>query len=798
MMEYTSQQHDSGTTCMIGCAASVISIEQETLVKRNALVDITAEYSSSNSIHSFNECLAPNFHFAVLARDLRPKISMHLKTAAADFTPREGQTAWPTESSATFVHVHAKVIQQPTAPGHCEGFDLEIFGDQIEDKPQLWQSTAMAEKPVIAFLGPKASYTHSAALSAFPEEQYSLQPQTSIEDVFTSVQNGSASAGVVPFENSSNGSVIFTLDLFADRDGKHPDIHITGEVYVSVKHCLLGHIPPSQDPNQTDSGNPLSSSSPEEKWKQPWRRSITSTPSTSGTVTPTPSFPSPGKSRTKPTHDLSHVQKLYSHPQAWGQCKNFLNTYLKGIERQDVSSTSKAAEIVAQDVSRTSAAISSAIAAKFNALAFLAKGIEDVEGNSTRFFVLRNKHALERQRQQLQQQQAGHLSSAGAAAPPSCYKSLVLFTVDHKRYGSFADALAVFKGFGLNLTSCNSRPVGGGKNGEEEMWRYVFFVEFEFEGGADREGDVGKALEELGKYTKGLRLVGTWESQLKEGEEKEEEKEEEVVWICQLVLEVWIPSEQEGIGHDEISCTWDVHSHININTPSLYKRIRAVDVPFSLFRAGPFLIGTDASPSLESFHFHPISIEGGRAHQREVSTRGEEYTYALTAIMHRGLAVIQPAGGFSGSLNAISSRRDRAIFGSSSLHSLMYGNLRVEWLIFIAKHVETAGMIVKGGNASISSSSPNSVAERFYWSAKRFSQPECALQRSPKPQSVSIPSRSHAVTHGTAFACEPLDLMLCATLLGTDEAQYLCSLSIPFTRAPKALIVLWSHSFCKW
>ena len=64
----------------------------------------------------------------------------------------------------------------------------------------------------------------------------------------------------------------------------------------------------------------------------------------------------------------------------------------------------------------------------------------------------------------------------------------------------------------LNLTSCNSRPAGGGK---EEMWQYVFFLEFEHERQGEG-GNVEKALEELKQYTKGLRLVGSWESQLRD------------------------------------------------------------------------------------------------------------------------------------------------------------------------------------------------------------------------------------------------------------------------------------------
>ena len=68
-----------------------------------------------------------------------------------------------------------------------------------------------------------------------------LSPQITIADVFTAVQNGTAYRGVVPFENSSNGSVVFTLDLIGDLHGLHPDILVCGESYVAVKHCLLGH-----------------------------------------------------------------------------------------------------------------------------------------------------------------------------------------------------------------------------------------------------------------------------------------------------------------------------------------------------------------------------------------------------------------------------------------------------------------------------------------------------------------------------------------------------------------------------
>ncbi|KAK4501972.1 hypothetical protein PRZ48_007782 [Zasmidium cellare] len=347
-------------------------------------------------------------------------------------------------------------------------------------------------KPVVAFLGPKASYTHQATVSSFPEKEYDLQPQTSIEDVFAAVQSGTASHGVVPFENSSNGSVVFTLDLFADRDGKYSDILVEGEIYLPVRHCLLGH--PSTNTNTNTTSR---SGSPTKRTDLPWRRLQNDSPNISGAVTPTQAAPNPTKPKTAPAQDITHIKKLYSHPQAWGQCHLFLSTYLKSTERQDVSSTSKAAELVAQDTTGTSAAISSKIAAEMNGLSVLAEGIEDREGNSTRFFILR------------------HAASPSPTPPPSIdpshFKTLISFTVSHTSPGALADSLAVFKAHDLNLTSINTRPSGEGGR----AWQYIFFVEVM--GRKEGEGEGGKvneALRELGGVCRGWRWLGSWENKL--------------------------------------------------------------------------------------------------------------------------------------------------------------------------------------------------------------------------------------------------------------------------------------------
>ena len=290
----------------------------------------------------------------------------------------------------------------------------------------------------------------------------------SVADVFDHVQSGEAAAGIVPFENSTNGSVVFTLDNLADRDGRYCNITVDGETYVDVHHCLVGHKNPSPVPEDAADG--------------------------SGTCTPTVSDPSPSKPRTKPLQSLKHVKRLYSHPQAFGQCHNFISTYLKGVEIFDVSSTSKAAEIVSQDTTGTWAAISSELAANLHDVDMLGRWIEDREDNTTRFLIIgTNPSAPE----------DWHLKK-DTLTQSGC-KSLVSFTVPHTSPGALADVLSCFRAFDLNLTSINSRP------SLLAPFQYIFFVEFEGHRYFDPDGKVKGALEKISQVAESWRWLGSWE-----------------------------------------------------------------------------------------------------------------------------------------------------------------------------------------------------------------------------------------------------------------------------------------------
>jgi chorismate mutase/prephenate dehydratase len=143
------------------------------------------------------------------------------------------------------------------------------------------------EKPLsVAFLGPVATFTHLACLKHFGESAH-YDPQINVSEVFEAVERGVSDFGVVPIENSSEGIVTHTLDMFVDHN-----LLICGEILVEVSQDLLSV-----------------------------------------------------------TGDLSHVRKVYSHPHALAQCRGWLERNLREVPVFDVESTARAAEMAKDDPS---------------------------------------------------------------------------------------------------------------------------------------------------------------------------------------------------------------------------------------------------------------------------------------------------------------------------------------------------------------------------------------------------------------------------------------------------------------
>ena len=178
-----------------------------------------------------------------------------------------------------------------------------------------------AEKPLaVSYLGPPTTFTHMAALKRFGAAS-ELSPKESIAEVFASVEKGDSDYGVVPIENSIEGTVNHTLDTFIGSS-----LQIVGEITLDVRHCLLS--------------------------KQP----------------------------------LKQVKTVYSHPQAFAQCRKWLAENLPAAELVDASSTAKAAELAAKK--KGSAAVASELAAGAFGLKVAARDIEGICRNVTRFLVI--------------------------------------------------------------------------------------------------------------------------------------------------------------------------------------------------------------------------------------------------------------------------------------------------------------------------------------------------------------------------------------------------------------------------
>ncbi|KAL8670860.1 MAG: hypothetical protein Q9168_004620 [Polycauliona sp. 1 TL-2023] len=332
--------------------------------------------------------------------------------------------------------------------------------------------TAAPTRTKVAYLGPVASYSHQAALLYFGKDEFLLEPQSQIKDAFASVQaTDGDDFAVVPFENSTYGTVVFTLDLLLDRESKYPDLLVCGELYLPVQHCLVGH------PSRRQSAD----LSQENAWEDGNQMQANCNPKRSSQL----------------MKSLQHVSTIYSHPAAFGQCEQFLSLYLKGVEKKEVSSTSRAAETVAEEgPSSRSAAISSSIAAEIHGLKLLAESIQDQDDNSTRFFILKNGKSNPRGLAPSLPQHSDQNSDK--------WKSLISFTLAQQPSGTLAEVLQIFKTHGLNLTSINSRP------SHERTWHYVFLIEVQGRREESGGGGVDRALKEIDTKTKGWKWMGSW------------------------------------------------------------------------------------------------------------------------------------------------------------------------------------------------------------------------------------------------------------------------------------------------
>jgi len=108
---------------------------------------------------------------------------------------------------------------------------------------------ALEKELVVAYIGPEATFSHLAARKKFGSS-IRYAPLDTITEIFTQVAKGIVDYGVVPIENTIEGAVTHTLDMFIDSEVK-----ICAELYLDITHCLLANCALSEI--KTVYSNPL-------------------------------------------------------------------------------------------------------------------------------------------------------------------------------------------------------------------------------------------------------------------------------------------------------------------------------------------------------------------------------------------------------------------------------------------------------------------------------------------------------------------------------------------------------------
>lgn len=170
------------------------------------------------------------------------------------------------------------------------------------------------------------------------------------------------------------------------------------------------------------------------------------------------------------------IKKVYSHPQVVGQCRQWLQREMSGVDVVPVASTARAAELASRE--EAAGALASHLAAEIYGLQILESDVQDLGGNTTRFAVL------------------GH----AYGKPTQDDKTSLLFAVQHKA-GALYSALESFKTFGLNMTKIESRP------SRSKAWEYYFFVDIE---GHPDDEKVKTALADLAAHCAVLTVLGAY------------------------------------------------------------------------------------------------------------------------------------------------------------------------------------------------------------------------------------------------------------------------------------------------
>ncbi len=306
---------------------------------------------------------------------------------------------------------------------------------------ELMSGSFALEQPLrIGYLGPPGSFSHVAAVRQFGSS-VALENLREIGGVFTEVQRGHVDYGLVPIENSAIGGITETLDAFiaaghaesekpaegklTRSDQTHTKVTVYAEVLLGVHHALMANCQPAR------------------------------------------------------------IQKIYSKPEVFGQCRTWLATQFPKAELVAVASSSRAVQMVSEESSAYKgtdgypiAAVGNALAGELYGVNVLFPRIEDDPNNITRFYVISRQHA----------QKSGN------------DKTSMMFTTMNKP-GALVSVLSVFNKARINLTHIDKRP------SKRTNWQYTFFIDAE---GHQSEPAMARAIVAARKHCRELVVLGSY------------------------------------------------------------------------------------------------------------------------------------------------------------------------------------------------------------------------------------------------------------------------------------------------
>ncbi len=260
---------------------------------------------------------------------------------------------------------------------------------------------------------------HHGVAKAYFGENVVVDECMSFQELVHSLERNKSTDAVMAIENSIAGSIIPNYAYIDEHN-----ITIKGEYYMPIHHCLMALR----------------------------------------------------------GQEISDVKEVYSHPMALLQCKEFFRSYphIKLVEDAD---TADVARRINEKQLKGIAAVAGATAAAIYGLDILAKEIQTIKSNSTRFFILTAREEAKVEKEEIN-------------------KASLKFLTDHKR-GSLATVLNVMSDCNLNLTKIQSLPL------IDKPWKYSFFVDVTFEDYADYE----KAMSILKIMALELKVLGEYKNQ---------------------------------------------------------------------------------------------------------------------------------------------------------------------------------------------------------------------------------------------------------------------------------------------